>query len=129
MLICGTVAQLPTLESRLECRLDQIVYMQIDIRRAHFYSPARRVVHVELPSEAGMPKNKVGRLLKTMYGCRDAGVNWEMCILDVMSVLGFEQGKSSPCIYWHKERNLRIWVYGDDFIVMGYYDDAKWLEA
>jgi hypothetical protein len=52
-----------------------------------------------------------------------------MCILSVMTKLGFAQGKSSPCIYYHQGRGLRVWVYGDDFVVMGSYTDTKWLEA
>ena len=30
-----------------------MVLMLIDVRRAHFYSPARKKVFVELPEEAG----------------------------------------------------------------------------
>ena len=54
------------------------------MRRAHFYSAARRRVFVELPAEACTDKSKVGLLLRSMYGCRDAGVNWEFAICKVM---------------------------------------------
>ena len=59
---------------------EPVVLMQIDVRRAHFCSPVWRKVFVELPEEAGTDKSKVGRLLRSMYGCRDAGVNWEFAI-------------------------------------------------
>ena len=45
-----------------------------DIRKAFFNAPARRVVYVELPhelAESGM----CGRLLKSLYGTRDAAQN------------------------------------------------------
>ena len=45
---------------------------------------------------AGTDKSKVGRLLRSMYGCRDAGVNWEFAICQVMIAIGFVQGRSSP---------------------------------
>ena len=50
------------------------VLMLIDVRRAHFHSPARRKVFIVLPEEAGTDKSKVGRLPRSMHGCRDAGL-------------------------------------------------------
>ena len=90
--------------------------MLIDVRWAHFYSPARRKVFVELPEEAGTDKCKVGRLLRSTHGCRDAGVNREFAICQVMIAFGFVQGRASPCIYRHLEKQLRVWVHGDDFV-------------
>ena len=37
------------------------VLMLINVRWAHFYSPVRRKVLVELPEEASTDKSKVGR--------------------------------------------------------------------
>ena len=54
---------------------EPVVLMLIDVRRAHFYSAAWRKVFVELPAEACTDKSKVGRLLRSMCGCRDAGVS------------------------------------------------------
>ena len=63
---------------------------------------------VELPAEAGAGEGKVGRLLRSMYGCRDAGVNWEFAICEVMIAIGFVQGRASPCICRHLEKQLRV---------------------
>ena len=38
------------------------------------------------------------------------GVNWEFAICKVITEIGFVQGKASPCIYRHFERQLRVWV-------------------
>ena len=46
-------------------------------------------VFVELPAEASAGKGKVGRLLRSMYGCRDAGVKWECAFCEVMIAIGF----------------------------------------
>ena len=67
------------------------------------------------PAEADAGKGKVGRLLRSMYGCRDAGVNWEFTICEVMIAFGFVQGRASSCIYRHLEKQLFVWVHGDDF--------------
>ena len=47
----------------------------IDVRRAYFRAKARRVVYIRLPMEDNEP-GKCGRLLKAMYGTRDAAQNW-----------------------------------------------------
>ena len=49
----------------------------IDIRRAYFHSKARRPVYVQLPPEDYEP-GMCGKLLKAMYGTRDAAQNWEI---------------------------------------------------
>ena len=48
----------------------------IDVRRAYFQAKARRSVYVKLPEEDATP-GYVGKLLKSMYGTRDAAQNWE----------------------------------------------------
>ena len=79
----------------------------LDVKRAHFYSDATRELYVELPPEAKKPgEDAVGKLLKSLYGTRDAP-NWELQIRKVMIALGFKQGKSNPCIYFHTGRNSR----------------------
>ena len=51
------------------------VLMLVDVRRTHIHSAAKRRVHVGLPAEASTNERKIGRLLRNMFGCRDAGVN------------------------------------------------------
>ena len=100
--------------------------MLIDVRRAHFHSPVRRKVFVELPAEACTDKSKVGRLLRSMYGCRGARVNWEFVICQVMIVIDFVQGRTSSCIFRHLEKQLRVWVHGNDFVPLGYIVNVRW---
>ena len=56
----------------------QIRTMIIDIKRAYFYAPSQRDVYVKLPPED--PKSKdpslCAKLMKSLYGTRDAGANW-----------------------------------------------------
>ena len=87
LLICATIEELPNDVGQLVAWSEPVVFMLIDVRWAHFHSPARTKMFVELPEEAGTDKSKFGRLLKSMYGCRDAGVS-----------------------------QLRVWVHGDDFV-------------
>ena len=128
LLICATIEELPNEVGQPVAWSELVVSMLFDVPRAHFLQrrPAKRTVFVELPAEACTDKSKVGLLLRSMYVCRDAGVNWEFAICKVMTEIGFVQGKtSSPCIYRYFERQLRVWVRGDDFVSLGYITNVK----
>lgn len=63
-------------------------------------------------------KTGIARLLKAMYGSRDAGQCWDDFAGKVMEKLGFVEGVISPCIYYNKEWNAPCWRHGDDFVLL-----------
>ena len=92
----------------------------LDIKKAHFWAEARRRLLVELPEESGVNTREfVGLLKKSLYGTRDAPSNWEATIRRIMKVLGFTQGRSNSCLYYHPTRHIRVEVHGDDFTGLG----------
>ena len=97
----------------------------IDVRRAYFHAKARRAVYVKLPKEddqIGM----CGRLLKAMYGTRDAAQNWEHAYVDFLESAGFNHGVASPCVFYNQKRDVRVVVHGDDFTVLGAAIHLDW---
>jgi hypothetical protein len=90
----------------------------IDVRRAYVHALARRAVYVKLPEEDNAP-GMCGTLVKAMYGTRDAAQNWEYAYTEMLMELGFRQGKVSPCMFMHDDRNLRLVVHGDGFTMAG----------
>ena len=60
----------------------------IDVRRAYFHAPARRLVYVKLPPEDGEP-GMCGRLVKALYGTRDAAQSWERAYIEFFEAAGF----------------------------------------
>ena len=99
----------------------------IDISRAFFQADAIRNVYVELPLEDQSP-GMCGKLLKSMYGTRDAAQNWGMAYTDFMESIGFVKGKSSPCTFYNQKRELRCVVHGDDFTTVGSKKDLDWFK-
>lgn len=94
------------------------VVMVNDVSRAVFHAKLKRAVYVELPAEdKGLgDENKCARLNYSMYGTRDAAVNWhDECTQQLMSH-GFVQGKASPCTFFHPGKEIRTVVHGDDYI-------------
>ena len=82
----------------------------------------KRRLWIRLPKED--PKSDdpevCGLLVKSMYGCRDAGQNFELFTREVMvDRLGFQCGVWSPCLYTHAQREVVAYIYGDNFVCKG----------
>ena len=105
---------------RKEDRLSERVVMFLDISRAHLHSPIRRAVFVKACAEdIECPEGFCWRLLKAMYGLRDAGACFDKKVEDVMKQIGFTQGAFSPCIYHHVKTGAVVFRHGDDFVCLG----------
>eukprot|EP00400_MALV-I_sp_L67-5_P000255 gene255-biopygen667 len=100
--------------------------MLLDISRAYFLALARRKLYVRLPPEADAPSGTCGRLLRSMYGTRDAAQNWEYHYREVLVALGFRPALTSPCVFVHDDRDVRVVVHGDDFSFLGSAKEPDW---
>ena len=99
--------------------------MYADVSRAYFYAKAVRPVYVKLPDEdreAG-DEGRCGRLKMSMYGTRDAALNWALEYGDTLKAAGYEQGRANPCLFHHAELQVSIMVHGDDFVAVGPKDN------
>ena len=94
----------------------------VDVRRAHFYAPARRRVFVELPPEdyQASDDHMCGLLQYSLYGPRRCtklgGKN-----LHRLSDLKLTRGMASPCV-WQcciKGEHVEATVDGDDITIGG----------
>ena len=92
-----------------------------DVSRAYFYAKAVRPVYVKLPEEDIEPgdEGRCGRLMMSMYGTRDAALNWALEYGDTLRAAGYKQGKSNPCLFYHEEKDVAVMVHGDDFVAVG----------
>ena len=101
-----------------------------DVKKAYFFAKATRRIFVDIPEEdreAGDEHN-CALLLQSLYGTRDAAMNWAKCYTDALIELGFTKGATSPCTFWHPQRRIRLAVHGDDFVSEGATADLKWLD-
>ena len=69
------------------------------------------------------------KLHKSLYGMRDAALNWPQAYTDVLVKMGFVKGKASPCCFFHKKWGIRTVVHGDDFLSEGPSDCLKEMDA
>ena len=107
------------------------VVLYLDVRRAYFHAPSKRPTFVEIPKEDDRGSNvgMCGRLRASLYGTRDAADNWAQAYGDLLIGLGLRKGKSSPCLFLHKEWGIKVLVHGDDFLCAGPRANVEWLRA
>lgn len=89
----------------------------IDIRCAYFHAAARRPVYVQLPPEDYSP-GQCGRLIKSMYGTRDAAQNSEIEYTEFLNGIGFTVSSSVGCMFSRGLGNIKVVVHGDDFTLL-----------
>ncbi len=64
--------------------------------------------------------------LKAMHGTRDVAQNWEMEYAEMMAEAGLKQGSHSACVFYNKEKNVRVVFRGDDCTVLGPPKSLDW---
>ena len=105
--------------------------MYADVSRAYFYAKAERPVYVKLPAEDMEPgdEGKCGKLKMSMYGTRDAALNWANEYGETLREAGFKQGSSNTCLFHNHKLGVSVMVHGDDFVAIGTEEDLKTTRA
>ena len=85
-------------------------------------------MYVQLPPEDIMPgeEQMVGRLSLCLYGTRDAAMQWQECVAEHLTKIGFERSAAFPSLYRHAERDLCTLIHGDDYVSSGEQHQVKW---
>jgi hypothetical protein len=102
----------------------------ICIKRAYFYAPATRAVYIEMPEEDRVPGDEmmVGKLNLSLYGTRDAALNWTKSYTELLVRNGFIKGRHSAQNFYHPTKDIALTVHGDDFTITGQEGELEWLE-
>ena len=104
-----------------------------DIGRVHFKGIAQRLIYIRLPAEDRQKygEDKVGRLVKSMYGTQDASHIWQ---LDHVNLIcgeseGFQRGKHSAALFHNPNQEVRMAVNGDGFVCLSDDDGLKHIDT
>jgi hypothetical protein len=54
--------------------------------------------------------------LRSLYGLKQAGRNWNKLLHEFLTLLGFTQSLADPCLYTHFQRRISLLLYVDDII-------------
>ena len=77
----------------------------VDVSRAHFRPKSRREQCIRLPAEDSK-SGHVGKLLRTLYGTRDAAKASDECFNNAAIDQGYDIGLSSPCLHYHRGEDI-----------------------
>ena len=101
-----------------------------DISRAFFHAPAKHKVYVQLAKEDKTvgEEHLCCRFGYSMYGTRDAAQNWFDAYSHNLKSIGFQPGASSPCTICNKEKSMRTYVHGDDYVSVARPESLRWLQ-
>ena len=61
----------------------------------------------------------VGMLDMSLYGTRDAALNFQKEVGKLMGSLGFKTSKFNPSLFHHPKEDIKVLVHGDDFVAAG----------
>ena len=99
--------------------------MFIDIVRAHFHSPSRRRVFVELFSETEREVSLVWlvtqEIVRNTRGGGFRNVRHEHT--DEHQIRGWN---INPCSCKHANKDIRLFYHGDDFVILADENDLQW---
>ena len=76
-----------------------------------------------------MKEGKCAKLIFTLYGMRTAACNWEREYSKTLDEAGFNAGRATVVAFYHRERDVRIVVHGDDFVVEGEDAGLDWVKG
>ena len=93
--------------------------MVVDIKRAFLHGYCTRSIYVELPDSESEGGKYVGKLIRALYGTRDAPLAWQTVVKKDMKELGFEECKVTNGVFTHAVRDLRTVAHVDDFLLSG----------
>jgi transposase InsO family protein len=67
----------------------------------------------------GMKRNMVCRLLRSLYGLKQAARVWNLKIHAFLIKIGFVRSSADPCLYIDVKRCLYITIWVDDLLIVG----------
>lgn len=105
--------------------------MVLDVKKAFLHGKMERELYIELPVEDPQRDNGqyIGRLVRALYGTRDAPLAWQRVVKKFMIERGFHHSHIAQGIYVHRARDLRIVCHVDDFLVTGPADQVEWFRS
>ncbi|SAM86010.1 uncharacterized protein UBRO_21019 [Ustilago bromivora] len=93
----------------------------IDVTQAYLNASLHHEVYLKPPKGADIPKGKVYKLIKGLYGLKQSGCKWNLELDAHLQSMGFLSLSCAPCIYLRGtgETKVIIAIYVDDMLITG----------
>jgi hypothetical protein len=109
--------------------LEDLELHQVDVNNAFTESSLKEDIYMKPPSGVTVKPGRVLRVLRSLYGLKQAARDWnKRCITELLG-LGFRQSTADPCLLLHDERKIMLLLYVDDASVAApHMDDINWFK-
>ncbi len=71
----------------------------MDVSAAYLHADLRNPVYIYAPPLFGVEKGSVLKLVKSLYGLREAGREWGKYLRAVLTKIGWAASTADPCVY------------------------------
>ena len=96
-----------------------LIPWNIDIKTAFLNAGLKEKIFIRVPAGFNCPAGLVIRLVRSLYGLKQAGRNWHLKITEILRSLDFVPLERVPTLFRHtKIPNLFICVYVDDCLLL-----------
>ena len=104
----------------------------LDIAQAFIQADLSEEIYMKLPPGCGELSGKIMRLNKTLYGLKQAALEFNKLLSKKLLDLGFEQSASDPCVFrllgsQKQDVQMLLVCHVDDIMVSGPDAKVKWL--
>jgi len=100
--------------------LENLECHQVDVNNAFTESFLKEEIYMSPPAGVTIAPGRVLRVLRSLYGLKQAARDWyESCVKELKK-LGFHQCPADPCLLlMHSDRSLMLLLYVDDISISG----------
>ena len=102
--------------------LCELLYLfHIDIKGAFLHATLQEEIFMQLPPGTDLTMDGevvTVRLLKSLYGLKQAGREWYLALSAILLSIGFLQSAADPCLFVHPNRGISILAYVDDLLIL-----------
>jgi hypothetical protein len=96
-------------------------FHHLDVDTAFLNGELEEEIYVRLPEGCGINSGKIVRLLKSLYGLKQASRVWNNLLDKVLKKIGYRRIHADYCIYVYRRNNVIgfLAVYVDDMGLLG----------
>ena len=97
--------------------INDLLCHQLDVKTAYINADLDETIFMRAPDDFNLPPGYALKLNKSIYGLKQSGLNWHMCVSKFLINIGFSKLLSDSCIF--------VMNHGgeDLFMVILYVDD------
>lgn len=94
---------------------------QFDVKSAFLYAPLKEDIFIKTPAKSHRSAPYL-KLKKSLYGLRQAPLNWHETLTSWLLSLGYQQSDSDACVFYNKITPSYLYLHVDDLVVAGDVD-------